>query len=69
MKAPQFAFPLEVEPALPASENEAITLDGLKVIFDQKVGLYPVDLEEKTAITRHGTAQRSRRRRAVSEPA
>ncbi|MGH7596279.1 MAG: hypothetical protein ACREOI_07995 [bacterium] len=61
MKEYQFAFPLDLAPA-PALQNEAITLDGLKVIFDQKVGLYPVDLEEKTETTRHGAATHAGRR-------
>lgn len=40
-----------VFPALPAGfafslADEPVLLDGMKVLFDQRVGLYPVNLEK-----------------------
>jgi hypothetical protein len=38
-----------------ALSNEPITLNGMKVIFDQSVGVYPVNLESKEEARRNGT--------------
>jgi hypothetical protein len=33
-------------------ETEGVELDGLRVIFDQKVGLFPADLHKKSDVRR-----------------
>jgi len=63
MKEYQFAFPMEVRPDLaPVLRQEPILLDGLRVLFDEKVGLYPVTLEEKNAPTDHAASGRNGRK-------
>ena len=55
-------------PAIPAGArafgDEPVLLDGMKVVFDQKVALYPVTLEEPVA----PTAQRRRAQRLAESP-
>ncbi|BDA75144.1 hypothetical protein RIVM261_033190 [Rivularia sp. IAM M-261] len=46
---PHFAFGLTY-----SFSNEPILLNGMKVIFDQPVGLYPVNLESKEEARRNG---------------
>ena len=38
-----------------ALTDEPILLNGMKVIFDQQVAVYPVTLERKDQEPRHGT--------------
>lgn len=42
-------FPHDRAFALAQESGEPIMLEGMKVLFDEKVGLYPVDLEAKPA--------------------
>ena len=39
-----------------ALADEPVLLDGMKVLFDRKVGLYPVNLEQKAEHPSHGHA-------------
>jgi len=48
MSQKQNIFPRQLPRGLSgALSEEPVTLDGMKVLFDQKVGLYPVQLERK----------------------
>jgi hypothetical protein len=48
MSQKQNVFPRQLPRGLSgALSEEPVMLDGMKVLFDQKVGLYPVQLERK----------------------
>jgi hypothetical protein len=45
----QFSFPTLPHGIAPALADEPILIDGLKVLFDQKVALFPVTVKPKGA--------------------
>jgi hypothetical protein len=61
-RAQHATFPLFHPGLVPALSDEPVLIEGMKVLFDEKVGLYPVRLDvKKRRKGNHGTRERRRR--------
>lgn len=61
-RAQHATFPLFHPGLVPSLSDEPVLIEGMKVLFDEKVGLYPVRLDvKKRRKEGHGSGDRRRR--------
>ena len=61
-RAQHATFPLFHPGLVPALSDEPVLIEGMKVLFDEKVGLYPVRLDvKKRKKDTNGSGARRRR--------